>query len=77
MPANAISGEGPFVTADGVAVRVKYLATWNNKDGRYDDELDRLCMDAWNVPFRFLRSSWIARLRDIDNYWHLVELEKI
>lgn len=66
-----------YETEDGVKVRVKYISTWNNSDGEYNEELEDLCMKRWGMTFAFIRSMWISRLPYVGNYWHYVELTKI
>lgn len=72
----AATGE-TYITSDGVKVKVKFLTTWDNTDGRYDNELDELCRRLWGIDFAYIRSMWVSRLYYVGNYWHYVELTKI
>lgn len=75
LPHNAIrAGVSEYDTADGVKVRMKFIGTWNNKDGLFDEELDKVCQDVLGVPFETIKSIWIARLGYLDDYWHYVKL---
>lgn len=64
-------------TTDGSVHEARFESTWNNANGAYDEELDRLCQRMFRVPFVSVRSMWIGRLGRIDDYWHLIKLEKI
>lgn len=66
-----------YETQDGVRVKIRFISTWNNSDGEYNDELDDLCIRRWGMTFAFMRSMWISRLPYVGNYWHLVQLSKI
>ncbi len=78
LPHNAIgAGVSEYETADGVNVRLKFIGTWNNKDGLFDEELNKICDDAFGVAFDSIKSIWIARLGMVDDYWHLVKLIKL
>lgn len=63
-------------TMDGVSCLAHFLSTWDNTDGRYDEELDGLCQRQWGVPFQAIRSVWIGRINNIDSLWHYIELKK-
>lgn len=78
LPANAIdTKENEFRTTDGVDVSVKFISTWNNKDGQYDEQLDELCIREYGTPFVTIRSIWIGRLGRADEYWHLIKLTRV
>lgn len=64
------------LTLDGVECVAHFLSTWDNSDGRYDDELEGLCQREWGCSFGVLRSVWIGRIDKVGNYWHLIELRK-
>ena len=78
-PANALySGvEGEYLTTDNIRVMAFLDTVWNNAEGYYDDELDRVCEYRFKCPFRFIRSIWIGRLGSVSDYWHLIKLKKI
>ena len=65
-----------LMTSDGVACVAHFLSTWDNGDGRYEVELDRLCQREWDCSFGVLRSVWIGRIDKVGNCWHLIELRK-
>lgn len=80
IPADSIQICPPgevYETRDGERVKVKFLSTWNNVDGRYDNELNMICNKRWGIDFAYLRSMWISRLSKVDDFWHLIKLEKI
>ena len=78
LPHNALyKGAEMYDTADGVKVKLKFIGTWNNKDGLFDEELDKVCQDVLGVPFKTIKSIWIARLGYLDDYWHYVKLIKL
>lgn len=77
VPHNGIDVRADKVeTQDGVIAGIKFVATWNDNDGRYYDEIDEICKDKFDTPLAFIRSLWFARLGDVGNTWHLIELIK-
>lgn len=84
VPANAIDSPRPIPndtllrTTDGVLCDIHFIGCWNNADGRFNEELDELCMKEWNVRFNALRSMFKSRLGSInESPWGLIELEKV
>ena len=84
-PADAIDGRfyhrAPntdirFRTTDGVIANPCFEGTWNNTDGMYDEEFERICQDKYGRPFMNIRSIWVSRLGKVDDYWHLIRLER-
>lgn len=75
-PANGIVF-GEVETADGIMCGTEFLATWNNADGMFDDELDGICQREYGCSFKTIKSIWIGRLGCVSDYWHLVKLIKI
>lgn len=71
------TGDKEFLTKDDVPVKPQFLITWNNRDGKYDNELDSISQSHFSVPFSALRSVWISRLGRVDDYWHFIKLIKI
>lgn len=63
-----------FVTNDKKFVKVKFLSAYNNGDGSYNEELDRLCMNMYGIPLSTVKSVWYARIGDISNFWQLIEM---
>lgn len=76
IPAEGVR-EKECVTLDGVSAVVSYLGAWDNKDGYYEEELDGLCEEKWKMPFKSLRSVWIARLGRVSELWYLIGLKKV
>lgn len=86
LPSNAIEGafwgrdynvDPQFVTSDKIVCKPTFISTTNNAEGRYDESFDRICRSHFNMSFSAVRSIWIARLGGVDNYWHLIKLERI
>lgn len=77
VPHEAIVGTEPgaYVTMDGNVCDANFLGTWDNRDGRYDNELDAICMKHWNMSFSSFKSFWYERCWRIEGYWHYVELK--
>ena len=65
-----------FETLDGKRSCPRFVAAWNNKEGEYDGELDRVCRRRFGFPFVNIRSMWNCRLGFVDDYWFLVEAEE-
>lgn len=61
---------------DGQVCTAKFIMGLDNSDGRFEEEMNDLCMRTWNVPFSTIRSMWIGRIGSVGNMWHLVELHK-
>lgn len=76
-PSNAIQQAETYETMDGVTCRLKYISTWNNSGGDYDEELEDVCQSKFGCPFSTIRSIWISRLGRVDVYWHLVKMIKV
>ena len=64
-------------TTDNRSVRVTFLATYNNSDNYYNEELDDLCKKCYGEKFSFdvVSEVWRKRLGRLDNYWDLIELK--
>ena len=65
----------PVRTTDKVDCVAHFLSTWNNGDGRYNDELDGLCHRQWGCSFALVRSMWEGRIDRLSNIWHFIELK--
>ena len=76
VPANGIQF-GEVETSDGIKCRTEFLATWNNADGMFDEELDGICQREYGCSFQTIKSIWIGRIGVLSDYWHLVKLIKI
>ena len=76
VPANGIEF-GDVETVDGVKCHTSFQATWNNRDGFFDDELESVSQKYYNCPFSTIKSIWISRLGRVDDFWNLVKLIKI
>ena len=77
VPIEGITGSepGPYETMDGKVCSAEFISGWNNKDGRYDKELDDICQSRWNLPFSYIKSLWMERVKHIEGYWHLLNLK--
>lgn len=64
-------------TTDGRLCKPLFIRTTNNESGRYDEDFDYLCKRHFGASFASVRSIWYARLDDLDNYWHLIELKEV
>lgn len=79
VPQEAVAGLAvgePFYTMDGKVCTAKFISGWNNDNGDYDEVLNDICMDYWNVPFAAIRSVWIDRVGRVGSVWHLIELQE-
>lgn len=84
-PANAIEPEfyrrnpyTPFrmVTTDGIVNDATFIETWYDRAGVFTDEFDSVCQRYYGMNFESIKSIWIGRLGTLDDYWHLIKLEK-
>ena len=71
--ASAVYG---FRTIDGANALPQFVGTWNNTGGEFDEEFERICQDRYGLPFVNIRSIWISRLGYVENFWHLIKLER-
>lgn len=60
----------------GEVVTLRFIGTWDNRDGRYDGMLDAECRELYDIDFESVRSVWKRRLGSLSEYWHKVELER-
>lgn len=79
VPKEALSSIGPgqFKTMDGKICDAIFIAVWDNRDGRWDEQLDYLCRKWWDMPFSSMKSLWYERCWEIEGYWHLINLKEI
>lgn len=66
--------QGHFLTTDKKECAFQLQTVWDNSDGRYDNEMDAVCQENWNMPFRSMRSVWFSRLGKISDIWYLIKL---
>ena len=66
-----------LVATDGVAHKATFIGTWNNRGGVYEEEFENICQKYYGLPFVSIRSMWIGRLDKLDDYWHLIKLDKL
>ena len=80
VPGNAFDGPlstKELLTMDGHRCAATFLWSLNNTDGRFDQELEDVCMGLWSMNLNMWKSLWTERLGYCDKYWHFVKLEKI
>lgn len=63
-----------FVTNDMKRVRLEFVYSFCNKDGEYEDFLERTCQRLYNMPFCQINAIWRSRFLRLDDYWHVVRL---
>lgn len=63
-----------YLLYGGEEVRFKYIMGCNDNDGRYDEELDKLCGELYGMGFRAIRNVWESRIGRLSGYWHYVEM---
>lgn len=66
-----------FLTSDGFIVKPDFIATWNNKDNYFEDELEKECQNRYGMSYEEVRRLWNSRLHYVDDYWHLIKLIKL
>lgn len=74
-PRNAFDSlSGDYQTTDGKVCSIDFLACWKNTDGQMDADLDACCHNVLGCSFNTIRSIWIGRLGQIDEFWYLIRL---
>lgn len=71
------TGDLNLITADGVECAVRFLGTWNNAEGRFNDDLEMVCQNQLGIGFDTVRSIWISRLNGMSDIWDMIELKKL
>lgn len=73
-PGEALSGvgDGVYMTLDGKECRAQFISIWDNRDGRYDDELEHICQRYYSLSFSYMKSLWMERVKSIEGYWYLI-----
>lgn len=76
LPKEEVSGigAGQFRTADDKVCEATFISGWDNRDGRYDKQLDWVCRKYWGVGFSAVKSLWHERRWEIEGYWYLFNL---
>lgn len=59
----------------GEIVTFRFLGTWDNRKGEYDDMFDAECRKLYDIDFASFRSVWKRRLGALSEYWHKVQME--
>ena len=78
VPKEGLSGieAGKYETADGKVCTALFISLWDDRDGRYDDQLDHICRKYWDLPFSYVKSLWMERCWEIEGYWYILELKE-
>lgn len=78
VPKEGMSGiePGDFLTTDGKVCSATFISCWDNKDGRYDEQLDYLCRKYFDLPFPYIKSLWMERCWEIEGYWYMLLLRE-
>lgn len=64
-----------YKLSGGEVVTLRWIATWNNTNGRSDAELDKLCRELYGMDFESVKAVWQRRLGGrLENWWHKVEM---
>ena len=71
--ADAANRPNELITMDGVEVKATFVRTWRGES----ETLNRECVNMLGRHFDIIRSLWFGRLGAVDNYWHLIKLERI
>lgn len=66
-----------FGTLDYRFVKIKFIATCDNVNASINSWLETLCDELYGLKFSIFKSNWIARLGEISDTWHLIEMEEI
>lgn len=78
VPIEGMSGlkPEPYITSDGKVCNATFISFWDDRDGRYDEQLDHLCRLYWDLPFSYIKSIWMERCMEIEGYWYLLVLRE-
>ena len=76
-PREALSGvgDGIYATSDGRECHAHFFSIWDNRDGRYDEELEHICQRYYSLSFSYMKSLWMERVKSIEGYWYLLNLK--
>lgn len=79
VPIEAIDGISPgrFITDDQKECSAEFISGWNNKDGRYDEQLEHICQLKWGMSFSAIKSRWIAQYGTLDGFWYYLKLKSV
>jgi len=78
VPKEGLSGieSGDYRTLDGKVCHADLISIWDNRDGRFDDQLDHVCQKYWGLSFSYVKSIWAERCWEIEGYWYLLNLKE-
>lgn len=65
-----------FITNDQRYVKMRMVATYDNRDGAYDGELDMFSLECYGMPFLSIKPVWTSRFPNMDGFWVLIELKE-
>ena len=63
------SANGVYRCLGGELVRIEWLRVCDNTRGVYDEALDGISKDLYNLPSSRLKSVWFARLGKVEGWW--------
>lgn len=70
-------GNGVYKTSDGKECNAEFISIWDNRDGRFNDQLEHISQKCYGLSFSYVRSLWLERVQQIEGYWHLINLKEI
>ena len=77
VPKEGLSGieSGDYRTLDGKICHADLISVWDNRSGRYDEQLDHVCQKYLGISFSYVKSIWSERCWEIEGYWYLLNLK--
>lgn len=69
--------DASFVTSDGVTVKLVFLSTMNNAQDFCEELLEHYCRTKYGMSFRRIEDMWSDRLGRLDDWWHVIKMERI
>lgn len=66
-----------FITNDGITVRLVFLSTMNNAKDFCEDRLEYYCRGKYGMSFRQFENRWADRLGRLEDWWHIIKMERV
>lgn len=75
IPNTELPKEKETVTKDGVEVVLRYVGTYDNREGNSLERLSRISRKIYNAPFNLVELRW-EQITTLNGYWTWVKMRK-